>query len=143
MGDTVDNIPGVKGIGEKTAGTLIQQFKNLENLYDHLDDIEQMKLRGAVRIRQTLEAGKDQASLSHALATVTRDVPIDVGLPELQFTGFNLNESALCSPNWNLPTSLSSSKTAAERRRRRGLDGLHLARADTRFIINQANTRRR
>ena len=58
MGDAVDNIPGVKGIGEKTAGALIQQFQTLENLYDHLDEIEQMKLRGAARVRKILEAGK-------------------------------------------------------------------------------------
>ena len=93
MGDAVDNIPGVKGIGEKTAGALIQQFNNLENLYDHLDDMEQMKLRGAARIRQILEAGKEQAFLSRTLATVKRDVPLDTGLPELQFTGFNLEKT--------------------------------------------------
>ncbi len=93
MGDAVDNIPGVKGIGEKTAGALIQQFGTLENLYDHLDEMEQMKLRGAARIRQILEAGKDQAFLSRALATVKRDVPLDTGLAELEFTGFNLEKT--------------------------------------------------
>jgi DNA polymerase-1 len=92
MGDAVDNIPGVKGIGEKTASALIQEFQTLENLFEHLDDIEQMKLRGAKRIRQILETAKDKAFLSRDLATVKRDVPIDVGLPELQFTGFNLEK---------------------------------------------------
>jgi len=92
MGDAVDNIPGVKGIGEKTASALIQQFQTLENLFEHLDDIEQMQLRGAKRIRQILETAKDKAFLSRDLATVKRDVPIDVGLPELQFTGFNLEK---------------------------------------------------
>ena len=92
MGDAVDNIPGVKGIGEKTAGALIQQFQTLENLFEHLDDVEQMKLRGAKRIRQILEDGKDKAFLSRDLATVKRDVPIDIALPELQFTGFNLEK---------------------------------------------------
>jgi DNA polymerase I len=92
MGDAVDNIPGVKGIGEKTASALIQQFQTLENLFEHLDEIEQMKLRGAKRVRQILEDGKDKAFLSRDLATVKRDVPIDIGLPELQFTGFNLEK---------------------------------------------------
>ena len=92
MGDAVDNIPGVKGIGEKTAGALIQQFQTLENLFEHLDDVEQMKMRGAKRIRQILEDGKDKAFLSRDLATVKRDVPIDIALPELQFTGFNLEK---------------------------------------------------
>lgn len=93
MGDASDNIPGVKGIGEKTASALIQQFQSLENLFDHLDDMEQMKLRGAARIRQILQAGKDQAFLSRALATVKRDVPLDTGLEELKFTGFNLEKT--------------------------------------------------
>ena len=92
MGDAVDNIPGVKGIGEKTAGALIQQFQTLENLFAHLDDVEQMKLRGAKRIRQILENGRDKAFLSRDLATVKRDVPINIGLPELQFSGFNLDK---------------------------------------------------
>ena len=92
MGDAVDNIPGVKGIGEKTAIALIQHFQTLENLFAHLDDIEQMQLRGAARIRQILEAGKDKAFLSRDLATVKRDVAVDVGLPELQFTGFNIEK---------------------------------------------------
>jgi len=93
MGDAIDNIPGVKGIGEKTAGALIQQFHSLENLFAHLDEIEGMKLRGAARVRQILEAGKDSAFLSRQLATVKRDVPIDTGLEELKFTGFNHEKS--------------------------------------------------
>jgi 5'-3' exonuclease len=93
MGDAVDNIPGVKGIGEKTASALIQQFQSLENLFARLDEIEQMKLRGAARLRKILEAGKDAAFLSRELATVKRDVPLNTGLPELQFTGFNLEKT--------------------------------------------------
>ena len=93
MGDAVDNIPGVKGIGEKTAGALIQQFHSLENLYDHLDEIEQMKLRGAARVRKILEEGKDAAFLSRALATVKRDVPLETGIEELKLTGFNLEKT--------------------------------------------------
>ena len=93
MGDAVDNIPGVKGIGEKTAGALIQQFGTLENLYDHLDEVKTMKLRGAARVRDLLEEKRDTAFLSRALATVKRDVPLDTGLPELQFTGFNLEKT--------------------------------------------------
>jgi DNA polymerase-1 len=93
MGDAVDNIPGVKGIGEKTASALIQQFHNLENLFARLDEMERMKLRGAARVRKILEEGKDAAFLSRDLATVKRDVPLDTGLEELRFTGFNLEKT--------------------------------------------------
>jgi len=93
MGDAVDNIPGVKGIGEKTASALIQQFQTLENLYNRLDEIEQMKLRGAARVRELLEKGKDTAFLSRDLATVKRDVPLETGIEALKFTGFNLDKT--------------------------------------------------
>ena len=93
MGDAVDNIPGVKGIGEKTAIALIQQFQTLEKLFDGLDQLEKINLRGAARVRGLLEKDKDQAFLSRALATVKRDVPIDTGIEELKFTGFNLEKA--------------------------------------------------
>jgi DNA polymerase-1 len=89
MGDAVDNIPGVKGIGAKTAIALIQQFETLENLFDRLDELETVTLRGAARVRQILEDGKDNAFLSRDLATVKRDVPLTIGLEELRFTGLN------------------------------------------------------
>ncbi|MGH7855479.1 MAG: 5'-3' exonuclease [Candidatus Binatia bacterium] len=89
MGDPVDNIPGVKGVGEKTAIALIQQFGTLENLFNRLDEVETLTLRGAARVRKILENGKEAAFLSRDLATVKRDVPLAIGLEELRFTGFN------------------------------------------------------
>ena len=89
MGDAVDNIPGVKGIGAKTAIALIQQFETLENLFDRLNELETWTLRGSARLRQLLEDGKDNAFLSRELATVKRDVPLAIGLEELRFTGLN------------------------------------------------------
>lgn len=84
MGDPVDNIPGVKGIGEKTAIALIQRFQTLENLFDHLDQVAQMNLRGAARVRNILAEGKHSAFLSRELATVKRDVPVDLALNALR-----------------------------------------------------------
>jgi 5'-3' exonuclease len=84
MGDAVDNIPGVKGIGEKTAINLIQQFGTLENLFSGLDEVDMMQLRGATRVRKILDDGKDVAFLSRDLATVKRDVPIEISLNDLR-----------------------------------------------------------
>jgi DNA polymerase I len=83
MGDAVDNIPGVRGIGEKTAIPLIRQFGTLENLFGCLDEVETLPLRGAARVRKLLEDSKDAAFLSRSLATVKRDVPIKVVLNDL------------------------------------------------------------
>ena len=92
MGDPVDNIPGVKGIGAKTATALIRQFGTLENLFDRLDQVEKSNLRNAARVRKFLDGGKDAAFLSRDLATVRRDVPIAIELKQLKFTGFDQNK---------------------------------------------------
>ena len=85
MGDSVDNIPGVKGIGEKTATALIQRYETLENLFERLDEVETMGLKGAARIRRALAEGKERAFLSRTLATVKRDVPVETNLADLRY----------------------------------------------------------
>lgn len=72
MGDTADNIPGVPSVGEKTATKLIVQYKNIENLYDHIDEITRIKLNEA------LIENKDLAIMSKKLATINIDSPVDL-----------------------------------------------------------------
>lgn len=76
MGDTADNIPGVPGIGEKTALKLLTQYKTLDNLYAHVDEI-----KGAQG--KKLAAGKDMAYLSYKLAAIKRDVSMETTLEEM------------------------------------------------------------
>src|SRR3954466_10773097 len=71
-GDTSDNIPGVPGIGDKTASQLLQQFGTLENVLDHIEDIS-----GAKR-KQNLADHAEDARISKLLATIKRDVPVEV-----------------------------------------------------------------
>ncbi len=78
MGDAIDDIPGVKGIGEKTAARLIRHFGSVDEIYRRLDEVETLGLRGAKRIRRQLEEGREAARTSRFLATVRRDVPLDV-----------------------------------------------------------------
>ena len=87
MGDSTDNIPGVRGIGEKTAIALIQRYHSIENLFSHLDDLDQSGLKGVERIRKALLAGKEAAFLSRTLATVKSDVPIRLELDDLRYQG--------------------------------------------------------
>jgi DNA polymerase-1 len=89
MGDQVDNIPGVKGIGEKTAIPLIQKFQSLENLFDHLNDLDKVGIKSSIRVRKALMEGKEDALMSRKLATVRTDVPIHVELEELRYQGVN------------------------------------------------------
>ena len=71
MGDAVDNVPGVKGIGEKTAIPLIQQFGTLEAMYERLSEVEK------TGVRKKLEESRDMAFLSKHLVTIHTDAPID------------------------------------------------------------------
>ena len=83
MGDTIDNIPGVKGIGEKTAVRLISHFGSVDEMYRRLDEIEGLGLRGAKRVRQILEEGEEDARRSRFLATIRCDLPIDLEVAAL------------------------------------------------------------
>jgi DNA polymerase-1 len=84
MGDPIDNIPGVKGIGGKTATLLIQEFSTLDNLLASLDRLNGTKLRGAERVRDLLRDQKDQALMSRELARIRRDVPVSLTLEEMK-----------------------------------------------------------
>ena len=82
-GDSSDNVPGVPGIGEKTAQKLLSQFGGLDAVYAKLDAVTPDSLR------KKLEAGRDSAFLSRELVTLRRDVPDLPGVNDLAFKGFN------------------------------------------------------
>ena len=82
MGDASDNIPGVKGIGEKTAIKLLQEYNNLDNLYEHIDEI-----KGSTK--EKLVNDKDNAYMSYDLATIYKEVPIDTDLETIKKCNIN------------------------------------------------------
>ncbi len=84
MGDSSDNIPGVPGIGPKTAsGLLVGVNGGLKELYEQLDIVPTLPIRGAKTLPAKLEEHKEMAFLSYQLATIKIDVPLDVGLDDL------------------------------------------------------------
>ncbi len=80
MGDASDNIPGVKGIGEKTALKLLQEYKTLDGIYEHIDEIKG-------KTKEKLEQDKDNAYMSYEIATIYKEVPIDINIDELKYLG--------------------------------------------------------
>ena len=79
MGDTSDNIPGVPGVGEKTALKLISRFGDIDNLYQHLAEVDGPKLR------EKLSLNQEQALRSRELATICRNAPLELDWQELRF----------------------------------------------------------
>ncbi|MGE4801524.1 DNA polymerase I [Yersinia hibernica] len=84
MGDSSDNIPGVPGVGEKTAQALLQGLGGLDALFSNLDKIATLSFRGAKTMSAKLEQNKDVAYLSYKLATIKTDVELDVTCDELK-----------------------------------------------------------
>lgn len=80
MGDASDNIPGVKGIGEKGALKLLQEYESLENVYENIDNI-----KGSTK--EKLINDKDNAFMSKKIATIYKDVPINVDFEEFKYNG--------------------------------------------------------
>lgn len=83
MGDASDNIPGIPGVGEKTALKLLHQFETVENLLQSIDEVSGQKLK------EKIEEHKDLALLSKELATITREAPIEVAVNETEYNGMD------------------------------------------------------
>lgn len=85
MGDSSDNIPGVKGIGEKTALKLLHEYKTLDNLYKNIENI-----KGSVKNK--LETDKDNAFMSYEMATIVRDVPMTINMDDIIYKGEDISK---------------------------------------------------
>ncbi len=82
-GDSVDNIPGVPGIGKKTAAELFTAFASLDDLYANIDRVASLKLRGAASVAAKLLAHKDTAYLARRLTAIVCDMPLQATLDDL------------------------------------------------------------
>ena len=80
MGDSSDNIPGVKGIGEKTALKLLHDYKTLDGIYENIDNI-----KGS--LHDKLVSDKDNAYMSYEIATIYRDVPLEISIDDIKYLG--------------------------------------------------------
>jgi DNA polymerase-1 len=138
-GDKIDNVPGVPGIGDKTAIELIQQFGSIEAIYQNLDAIPKKK------VREALSNHREQAFLSRQLVTVDTSVPIDskwnelqIGEPDIEalrqiykrfeFTRFlkNLPRGQAKNKNYQLISNLEEARTLLTRLREQGIFALDL-----------------
>ena len=85
MGDPSDNIPGVKGIGEKTALKLLWEYKTLDGIYENIENIKG-------KLKEKLETDKENAYKSYHLATIVKDIKMDINIDDIKYLGENTNE---------------------------------------------------
>ncbi|MBC8027325.1 MAG: exodeoxyribonuclease IX [Steroidobacteraceae bacterium] len=83
MGDSVDNIKGVPGVGAKTAAALMKEFVSLEEIYDNLDKVSQIPVRGASKLAAKLSEHREAAFLARRLTEIACDMPFEVGRADL------------------------------------------------------------
>nr|WP_106780372.1 DNA polymerase I [Lysinibacillus timonensis] len=86
MGDTSDNIPGVPGVGEKTAIKLLKEYGTIENLYENIESMKKSKMK------EKLVENEEQAKMSKKLATIFTEAPIEISLSDLAYPGPNEEE---------------------------------------------------
>ena len=92
MGDSADNIPGVAGVGEKTALGLLQGIGSMAEIYANLDKVAELPIRGAKKLGDKLLAEKEMADLSYRLATIKTDVDLDITPEQLTLGASNNNQ---------------------------------------------------
>lgn len=106
MGDSSDNIPGIKGVGEKTALKLLHQYGTIEGLQEHQDEIKGKK-------GEKIRAGMEDALMSKKVATILRDIPIDVDLEKATYQGYDYETLKSFYEKYDMNSLIKSMTTEA------------------------------
>lgn len=114
VGDPVDNIPGVAGVGAKSATALLAAFGDLDSIYARLGDVPDLGVRGAARLARCLEAARDDAFLSRRLARISTDVPLPTKTDNLRWRGADVAALDVWCERLGLGTRLRERLTQLE-----------------------------
>lgn len=106
MGDSSDNIPGIKGVGEKTALKLLHQYSTIEGLQEHQDEIKG-------KMGEKIRAGMEDALMSKKVATILRDIPIDVDLEKATYQGYDYETLKSFYEKYDMNSLIKSMTTEA------------------------------
>lgn len=102
VGDAVDNIPGIRGIGPKAAAALLAHFGSLDDIYKGIEAVPGLPVRGAKRLHALLAEGREMAYLSRELARMITDAPLPALADDLRVTGFKAARIEAFSETWGL-----------------------------------------
>jgi len=109
MGDQSDNIPGVKGVGEKTAYSLLGQFESIDNLYNHLELIPG-------KLREKLENDKEMAFISKTLATINKECNLEVNFDECRIENLYSEKTQEFFKKWNFSTLIKNNDISKDKK---------------------------
>lgn len=114
VGDSSDNIPGVKGVGQKTAVSLLKDYKSIEELYDHLDQISSKS------VQKKLKENKENAFLSKKLAKLYKDIDLEYNLNKYQFNQVDIHSSLPLLKQWEMQSLLDEFLSKKEKQQVQG-----------------------
>jgi 5'-3' exonuclease len=86
-GDAVDNIPGIPGVGPKSASALLQHFGDLDSIFNRLEEVQHLSIRGAKSLQRKLSTHRAAAELARRLTVIRTDVPSALATPEIHRSG--------------------------------------------------------
>lgn len=115
MGDSADNIPGIPGIGEKTALKLLHQYGSIENLKEHMDEL---KGKMGEKVRNNIDLGL----LSKKIATIVTDAPVDLDLDNWKYTGYDYDQLASFYRRYDMNSLLKRMSISKEKKEEKPLD---------------------
>ncbi len=133
MGDKSDNIPGVPGVGEKTAVKLLNQFGTLENIYDNIDDVSGKKLK------ENLINHKDDAFMSKELVTINRESPIEIKIDDLDYEGYQSRDVIELFKQYGFKSLMGRIGGEEETVEREGVTYEHVEEFKTDYISSNEN----
>ena len=134
MGDSSDNIPGVKGIGEKGASALIQKYGTVEEIYNHIDEIKG-------KTKEKLINDKDNAFFSKELATIYKEVPIDKNIEKIKYEGITPKLVPLLKEYefFSLIKKLNIKEKTEEKKDYNLVDKINISQDSAIYIENEGN----
>ena len=134
MGDSSDNIPGVKGIGEKGASALIQKYGTVEEIYNHIDEIKG-------KTKEKLINDKDNAFFSKELATIYKEVPIDKNIEKIKYEGITPKLVPLLKEYefFSLIKKLNIKEKTEEKKDYNLVDKINISQNSAIYIENEGN----
>jgi len=135
MGDSIDNVKGLPGVGPKTASALIQHFGSIEGLFAGLDKLEQTGIRGAAKLRPLIAEHRGGVELARKLVSIETAVPLEIGIDDLRWSGHDDKSLADLMRELEFNTMLAELTPAQRAAPANSIEEIQVGRADLPAVL--------